>query len=184
MNREKWPRLSRTLTGPRDPRYCQSCHERGECSDLVRCLEADDHDQFPTPPVIVVLCHACYKKRIDKHPRLYDYIGAHDPLPGTMPLCLDCRYRRQLTCNHPDQKHFGGPGLTITTGPTSSPIHLNCGRGRGQSYWIKPYYGPCTACTGKEALPDGQTAPLEIFGGQLYYDPGYSTEPDEETVYV
>lgn len=109
-DRKKWPKLSETLTGPRDLFVCQGCGATEE--ELTRWRECDDSDE-PTR-VVVMLCERCTKKLINKHPRLYAEMDAYEPLPGSMGCCFrNCPHRDGLTCNNPKLSHLGGSGLLI-----------------------------------------------------------------------
>lgn len=105
-----WPKLSETLTGPRGPGRCQDCG--GSADDIVAWIECDERDQ-PTR-VVVLLCKECGERIVGPHPRLYHALPENKPVPGAMPhLCLDCEFRKGLTCTHPDLKANGGPGLNL-----------------------------------------------------------------------
>ncbi len=68
---KNWPKLSETLTEPRDIGRCQSCgnYEQADMDRLVsRWLEYDEDDC--TTPVFVQLCVKCSDKLIEPHPRL------------------------------------------------------------------------------------------------------------------
>jgi hypothetical protein len=107
---EKWPKLSVTLTGPRDLFACQSCGATEE--DLTRWRECNEADE-PTR-VVVMLCEGCTRELVQKHPRLYIEMDAYEPLPGSMGCCFrGCKYRDGLTCLNPKQKILGGQGMLI-----------------------------------------------------------------------
>lgn len=109
---EPWPKLSETLRFERSPLSCQSCgHSAQEGTKLERHQECDDKDQ-PTL-VLVILCDRCAKQLIEKHPRLYQRIDINKPWPGAMALCDGCKFRKDLSCQHPDLKQNGGNGLYI-----------------------------------------------------------------------
>ena len=162
-----WPKLSVQLTGPRDPRRCQSCGCEGSLEPetevyqgkgkpcvlpktlptLVAWCECDGNDQ-PTR-TIVVLCRSCGDKLIEKHPRLYAAQPYWMPLPGIMGLCLDCRHRDGTACTSPQAKFNGGEGLEVLH-PKPHDVHFYR-RGKGtRSGWEKVYQGPATACSNRE----------------------------------
>ena len=137
------PRLS-LLPGPRRPQCCQNCERTTWAGDVIRFwVECDERD-LPTP-TLVALCEECSTSLIDAHARLYLPIGAHDPFPGVMGLCLDCRHRRGLECRHADRQCNGGTGLRRTIKP---PMHLNYGGGKGSTIYTEP----ATACSGRETV--------------------------------
>lgn len=142
---EKWPRLSEQLTGPRDIRYCQSCGGQG---DLERWLEHDDRDV--PEPIIVSLCPTCAGRLIEPHPRLYRRLMRSEPMPGAMPICLDCQYRDGTRCRSPQAAINGGPGLQYE--PMLQRVHV-CRSPRRLSgwHWIG---GPVEKCSGKETADE------------------------------
>lgn len=127
-----WPKLSETLTGPREPGKCQSCGNEG-----TRWWEECDESDRPTK-VLVILCTPCEKKLIKPHPRLYCLTWTPCPWPGAMAICQNCTQRDGLRCTHPDLKANGGAGLLLQI-PKGSPCHLNLGRGRGMFVTMYPY---------------------------------------------
>lgn len=109
-----WGRLSESLPHQRNPETCQACGITAlldESVDLQAWQEHDEQDR--REPIIVMLCAACAKKLIKKHPRLYRHLGVFEPFPGCMPICVACVYRDQLDCGHPDLKANGGDGLVL-----------------------------------------------------------------------
>jgi hypothetical protein len=92
-----WPKLSESLTGPKDPRVCQSC---GGGKHLGRWQECDETDT-PTSTVLV-LCRDCDQRLLAPHPRLYRSLDPNAPCPGSMELCVDCVFRAGVTCTHSD----------------------------------------------------------------------------------
>lgn len=90
---ERWPRLSLTLTGPRERAKCQCCGGRG----TTIWSEHDDKDQPGTD--YVILCEACGDRLIDPHPRLYARTAKNAPLPGVMSICDWCIHRTGLSCD-------------------------------------------------------------------------------------
>ena len=147
-----WPRLSIDLKHARHLAVCQACgvvhnpHGRA----LHRWLEHDTDDQ--PEPVCVVLCDPCATRLIDPHPRLYRRMQHHEPLPGAMPICADCRHRADLACRNPDAAINGGPGLSYTLPP---PIRAFVDRTdanvRRRGGCEAVYVGPVSGCAGKEA---------------------------------
>jgi hypothetical protein len=152
-------RLSCTLQGRRHRDYCQSCdRHRGELeSELVMWQEHDDHDNPES--TFLMLCEQCNapsgrrtkSTMIEAHPRLYADVQEHRIYPGIMWLCVDCEFRHEFTCTHPDQKSLGGEGLAIT-GPESFTAHiLASNRSRRRSGFTTFWY-PATACAGRKEI--------------------------------
>lgn len=138
-----WPKLSVFLEGPRHPECCQSC---GTAEGPLRRWREHDNEDRPTP-VVVVLCKRCEDRLIEKHPRLFSPLDAHEPHAGSMALCVDCIHRDGVRCTL--AQHNGGPGVLITT-PKPTMIHV-CRRGKGQrSGWMTWYPGPPKACDRRE----------------------------------
>ncbi len=140
---ERWPRLSQTLPGPHAPDSCARCQAD---HDLVRWQEHDDLDRPET--IVVVLCDACSKAIIEKHPRLYGRLHLWEPFPGSMPLCVACTHRAGTRCTHPDLKANGGPGLVLTFPP---PMHalVDGVRGGRRTGWRETIWrGPVETCAG------------------------------------
>lgn len=144
--KEKWPRLSVTLTQPRRPDACQSCGRAHP--DLRAWRECDDRDQPQN--VFVVLCAECSHQIIKPHPRLYDEVPANKPIPGLMPhLCTDCVHRKDLACMHPDLKANGGPGLMIVA-PEPTRGFMDGTRGGKRVGWMFEHWPrPAIDCKGK-----------------------------------
>jgi hypothetical protein len=144
-----WPRLSAELPEPVRPDACQAC---ASPADLTRWRECDDDD---TPgPVVVTLCQPCADRLVERHPRLYVELAPHEPFPGAMPLCGDCRHRDGGQCIHPDLTWHGGPGLHIVA-PKPRDIHI-CSRGRGHGRGcrtIRTWPGPARDCAGRDGGP-------------------------------
>lgn len=142
-------RLSESLAGPKHPNQCQSCGlAPTDLALLDRWLECDDNDR--PEPRVVVLCRPCTESLIEPHPRLYKLLAPHQPMPGVMGICLDCRHRDGVTCTNPSAQINGGRGLAITF-PKPTPIHV-CRNPRSLSGWIHLFHGPATACGGRETL--------------------------------
>lgn len=106
------PGLSRTLPFPRHPDSCQACGQTaaGERT-LERWRECDEWDK-PTRR-IVVLCAPCARRLIRPHARLYIALSPNEPHTGTMPLCLECRWRRGCDCANPLARVNGGAGVPL-----------------------------------------------------------------------
>ena len=148
MSKHPWPKLSESLTHPRDPRLCQAC---GWDCDLHRWREHDDFDR-PTD-VIVVLCLRC-EKLIEPHPRLYDRLEDYAPHPGSMVLCEDCSWRNGLRCTHEDLRANGGSGLGVQF-PMPHAVHVCGTRGGRRTGWMMQVYpGPPSSCAGRAALAE------------------------------
>lgn len=137
------PRLSVTLPGPRHLPMCQSCMTTER---LTKWLEHDERDR--PEPIVVILCQRCARDLIAPHPRLYRELQAWEPTPGSMPLCVNCRFVDDLACTHPKLKANGGPGLILTM-PRPTEMHV-CRSPRRLSGWIKIYHGPVSACEGRQ----------------------------------
>lgn len=120
-----WPRLSETLPLA-DVGKCQQC---GSAEKLTAWHECNDNDR-PAGPVFVVLCQACADRIIEPHPRLYKRLLTDEALPGALPMCADCVFRRRLRCTSPQAAFNGGDGIVFDPPPTQ--IHLH---GRGISGW-------------------------------------------------
>jgi hypothetical protein len=144
----KSPRLSTSLPGPRSIHQCQSCGASDKLGLKIRGWAEHDHNDQPEP-FSVWLCEDCETKLIEPHPRLYRRITDHEPFPGAMPLCLDCKRRDGVTCMSPKACFNGGPppGIKMEY-PKPSMAHLNLGRKGGR--WQAFYHGPVTSCSGKE----------------------------------
>jgi hypothetical protein len=141
---EKFPRLTITLQRARHPALCQSCGVSDQAVTLEVWREHDDRDR--PEQVYLVLCPDCSRRLIEPHPRLYSRLRQHEPSPGVMPTCGDCRYRQGVRCSHPCLKANGGDGLLLRF-PEPTTAHLYYGGGRGE--WVKLYHGP-VVCAGKE----------------------------------
>lgn len=163
-----WPRLSETLPNDRHPDRCQACGADARLgAELTRWQE---HDQDDAPePIVVVLCVPCAKRLIEKHPRLYRELHAHEPVPGSMPICVACGWRDGVRCTHPDAKANGGGGLRLTyPRPTPYFWHGRSGPKGGRRTGGRGvvYHGPVTACAGRHVpLPPApeQPAPDAVF---------------------
>lgn len=156
---DTWPRLSKQLTGPRDPFHCQQCGVEGSLEPatdnadriagwptLSAWQEHDAHDGAEIR--VVVLCRKCADERIEKHPRLYGQLKPWAPFPGVMAICHDCPHRNGVDCTCPAARHNGGEGLAISY-PKPSQVHF-LRRGKGaRSGWETVYNGPPVACGGK-----------------------------------
>lgn len=153
-----WPRLSETLTGPRDLAHCQSCGAAGnpfaiedDDREGLRLTIWREHDEDDKPEgVVVLLCERCGKRLIDPHPRLYDYLMPMQPFPGAMACCRGCRYSVETRCLHPMLKDNGGSGLMMAV-PKPSVALVDGVRGGRRCGWRQIIYtGPVT-CRGREA---------------------------------
>jgi hypothetical protein len=142
-----WPKLSESLTGPKDPRVCQSC---GGGKHLGRWQECDETDT-PTSAVLV-LCRDCDQRLLAPHPRLYLSLDPNAPCPGSMELCVDCVFRAGVTCTQSDLRANGGLGLAITCA-TPIQVHLQR-RGPGpRCSWHTIYPHAPSACAGRRTEP-------------------------------
>lgn len=119
------PRLT-DLPGEKHPFICQSCGgsaQPGLGNGLLRLTvnRWQEHDHHDKPEKkIVVLCNVCEKRLIKPHPRLYEQLHKNQPWPGSMAICLDCKFRDGIACSHPNAQANGGPGVMITI---AKPIH-------------------------------------------------------------
>lgn len=148
------PGLSDTLTGPRDPRHCQSCSRpHTKERPIARWLEHDAWDKVPARGArVVVLCAVCSLELIEAHPRLYKQLGANEPFPGCMSICLTCPHRDGVACTSPLAKMNGGTGLAFDGGPHRPDwMHLNFGGGRGRT--VLTYHMPMQDCSGRPMVP-------------------------------
>lgn len=134
------PRLSTDLRGPRHPHRCQACNATGE---LYRFREHDHNDQPET--ILVVLCGACAEKLIKPHPRLYHLLEPFEPASGAMQICVDCVWRRGVSCKHPDSHRSGGKGIAIKYAHPVVSAMVNFGGGR-----VNFYTEPPSACYGRD----------------------------------
>lgn len=150
MSRKPWPKLSETLPGQM-PGRCQQCDAgpQAEAEPLTYWQECDDDDRGTR--VFIVLCQPCADRIIEPHPRLYRQQSDVMPMPGAMPVCLDCRYRERMDCVSPTAKFNGGPGLKYE--PEGNYIHL-CRSPRSKSGWKYWAPGPVETCSGKEPAFD------------------------------
>lgn len=147
MSRLPWqvdpmPALSADLLGDARPDACQAC---GATEDLSRWLEHDEADA-PTD-VVVVLCRRCSDESIESHVRLYRRMDAYEPLPGSMPVCVDCVFRRGTGCVNPLLRKYGGPGLPIRLPkPSVAFIDFRGADGRLSGHADPIYHAP-PVCT-------------------------------------
>lgn len=45
---------------------------------------------------------------------MYKALPKNDPRPGCMAICLDCRHRGGVSCDHPAAQANGGAGVMLT----------------------------------------------------------------------
>lgn len=137
------PRLSEQLGGPARPDACQGC---GSPCDLALWQEHDDADR--PERIVVLLCQACSKRVIDRHPRLYAELVRNQPWPGAMGVCARCRFRERLRCTHPDAKANGGTGVKLTLArPVTAHLSRSPRRLSGSVTW---WPSPATDCEQRE----------------------------------
>ncbi len=150
----KWPKLSETLIRFRDLETCQACGTGPRSDTLIqRWLEHDDNDE-PTP-VAVILCRECADQLVEPHPRLYRRMEYQEPLPGAMPVCIDCNWRSDQRCLHSDLKSNGGPGLRLFfPKPTAMFVDGKDKHGRDRGWIHYTYHGP-VKCDGLEVSTSG-----------------------------
>ena len=153
-NKAAWPKLSETLPG-KTPGECQRC---AAAAALTYWQEHDEQDQ--PLRAFVVLCQPCADKIIEPHPRLYRELPAVQPMPGVMPICLDCVHRTELSCTCPAAMFNGGPRPGLTFEPPGQMIHV-CRAPRSKSGWIYCAPGPVTACSGKVPFSPGSPSDPE-----------------------
>ena len=139
-------RLSLDLIHPDDPERCKAC---GAWGNVSRWQEHNDADG-PTR-VVVVLCGDCSARIIEKHPRLYRELDVHEPWPGCMEICQDCRHRKGTKCSHPEAKWNGGRGVILTM-PKPMNVHLSRVP-RRLSGWVTFWQGPVSHCQQKQVNP-------------------------------
>ena len=148
--KSRWPKLSKTLKGPRRPNACQGCStciDVRPIAELIRWVECDDNDRETR--TVVVLCQKCSDERIEKHPRLYREMSQVEPFPGAMPICMHCTHRSGLECTSEEAAINGGPGLAYE--PMPSRVHL-CRVPRSKSGWV--WMGkPIESCSGYKEIP-------------------------------
>ena len=147
-----WPKLSETLPH-HTPGKCQSCN-MGDSSPVFEAVywqECDDQDQKTRQ--FIMLCQDCSDEIIEPHPRLYHEVSDVTPMPGAMPICLDCIHRDKMLCQCPKAQFMGGPGLEYE--PKGSMAHV-CRSPRSKSGWVYMAPGPVTACSGKEGAESCQ----------------------------
>lgn len=152
------PRLSQLTMGRRALDTCQSCGrfageqtDYGKKTNLSLWEECNDYDE--PEGIYVVLCEACVKLWIEKHPRLYRGLSWNAPAPGAMQLCTGCAFHgiANLSCNHPDLKRNGGPGMAITMGERTMAFVDGIRRGRRTGWREVVWLTPPKACKGREA---------------------------------
>lgn len=143
-----WPKLSGTLKPAVDLSRCQNCNSNVFVS---RWREHDDKDI--STQTIVLLCKNCSDKLIEPHPRLYSRMDKDEPLPGSMPICIGCKWHEIVRCKNPKSFVNGGAGLTLTF-PTPACAFVD-GRdpktGKRFGRRVITYIGPVSACEGREA---------------------------------
>lgn len=109
---------------------------------------------------MVVLCDGCSDAVIDRHPRLYRAMHRHEPSPGSMPACVDCRHREGLGCTHPSLKANGGDGLAIES-PAPITVCIDGTKGGRRCGWTERWYSGPAVCRARElsARVDGDRQP-------------------------
>ena len=145
---ERWPRLSRTLSGAPNLDACMRC---GSDLGVEKWQEHDDRDQ--REPVVILLCRTCSDEIVEPHPRLYRKLHDWEPFPGAMALCRGCPHQVGLSCRHPDLKANGGAGLAITYPRPAVALVDGVRNGRRTGWRETLWQGPPTACAGREAQP-------------------------------
>lgn len=146
MSKQKWPKLSEELTGPKHPQRCQSCggDEDNDPDDTIGAMqywiEHDDQDK-PTR-TLIILCNRCAKVLIERHPRLYAQIDRWQPHPGKELICIACKHRDGIICK--EATFNGGPGVHLMF-PTPDKVHI-CRSPRRLSGWHTFWRGPVSHC--------------------------------------
>lgn len=110
------PKLSDENPDYRSPGRCQHCGKVSKSKtwdDLERWIEHDHHDS-PTS-TLVFLCEKCAEKVIPSSPRQYRKLSHFSPAGGSCPICLDCKWLKQVSCGAPYALCNGGPGITMKT---------------------------------------------------------------------
>lgn len=110
-------------------------------------IEHDHNDRREA--IYVFLCEACGKRISEPHIRLYRQAQQHEPLPGIMDICADCKWRVLSRCTNPKAVFNGGaePGLRIDI-KGASKAHVYYGGGKGEWLWF--FTEPATGCSGQE----------------------------------
>lgn len=143
-----WPRLSNMFGGPlHHPLECGKCLRQASELPVGKSLavwEEHDHDDKPEH-IYIVLCEPCSKKIVKPHPRLYSRKQQHEPMPGVMPTCHDCKLRNGLICKSPLLRKNGGAGLPLSY-PDPARALVDGAHYRGP---ITLFTGPVT-CKAKE----------------------------------
>lgn len=137
-----WPRLSETLSGD-TPACCQNC---GSTEQIWRWREHDDNDK--PEQIAVMLCKKCSDKIIEPHPRLYSTLRPHEPMPGTMPICIDCFYRAKMRCTHHSLRENGGKGLPLRF-PQPSVAFVDGTRNGRRTGWRELVYFEDATCASR-----------------------------------
>lgn len=145
------PRLT-DLPGTKHPFICQNCDgsaQPGFGSGILRLTvnrwQEHDHQDKPENKIIV-LCEVCEKRLIKPHPRLYEKLQPNQPWPGSMAICLDCKFREGIACTHPHAKANGGAGVMITI---AKPYHAMVD-GRNYSGPLTMWPSAASACKERE----------------------------------
>ena len=139
------PRLSIDLILKPHPFRCQSCG----VESLFNFTRWQEHDENDKPePIVVVLCVPCSKRLIEPHPRLYRELQRHEPFPGTLDLCIQCRHRDGTRCTSPDLLANGGNGVILTI---KKPVmaHLKMAK-PARSGWHKMWTESASDCKQRE----------------------------------
>ena len=149
-----WPRLSETLTGPRDPGKCQSCGVEWDLTIWQECDERDKPEER-----FVVLCNECEEKLIEPHPRLYIEWTDNKPWPGIMRICRPCIHRYGLDCRCALQKRLGGPGMKVQScEPMRGHMSFRDKNGRRTGKFFERYAMPPRDCEGRQTTEEKENS--------------------------
>jgi hypothetical protein len=148
---EAWPRLSKSLTGPRRHGLCQSCGVKSQdhrgLPSLTLWQECGDQDDATID--YLWLCHPCAERLIEPHPRLYQRHHVFHPAVGVQPFCETCIHCVNMRCTHRD----ANLGTLVQPGAFSRAFVDGQGRGKSgrRVGWIATlFYEPAKGCRGRE----------------------------------
>lgn len=147
LNRES-PRLT-DMPGIKARGICQNCGRPDSPEKPVLPWCEHDHNDQPEYNFIF-LCQRCADQLIEPHCRLYRQWGRHEPFPGAMPICDDCKFRQEIRCTNPKAQVNGGPGLKYDQ-PEPATAFVDGPKFRGR---VRLYHSPVKACDGKEKRED------------------------------
>ncbi len=149
---EPMPRLSAEVP-LHDLSECNECGDLGSVRDpLAVWQECDEADV--SEDIYLVLCRRCSDRLIPDHPRLYHRMVRHQPAPGAMPICTNCRWHAGTLCQHPRSKARGGPGVRLDgPGAQWTSMQVRGAHGRREHRTGILYVGPVWGCDQKVLNP-------------------------------